>query len=304
MSLWICLILTVATLATYFPLRSFDFIRFDDSDYVTENHQVRRGLTLRSVKWAFQSSAAANWHPLTWLSHMLDVTLYGMHPGAHHLTNLLFHTINTLLLFRILTVMSGAMWQSAVVAMLFALHPLHVESVAWIAERKDVLSTFFWLLVMRCYVAYAARPSAGRYLGVLLFLGLGLMAKPMLVTLPFVLLLLDYWPLKRIPAGFFTDRGGIARLRLFRTVLVEKIPLFGLVMLSCVITFIVQQQGRAVAPLELYSFKIRFGNAMISYVAYLGKMLWPVDLAVLYPHPGTFFYGPPWGPAWCWRPSV
>ena len=219
------------------------------------------------------SGYAANWHPLTWLSHIADCELYGLRPAGHHITNLLLHVLNTLLLFWVFRKMTGSVWPSAFVAAVFALHPLHVESVAWVAERKDVLSTLFWLGTMIAYVRYAERCGTGNYLLVVLMFGLGLMAKPMLVTLPCVLLLLDYWPLKRF------DKFSIKWL------IVEKIPLFVLAAGSSIITFFVQQKGGAVIQLEFVSVSSRLGNALVSYIGYIGKMIYPSGLAVLYPYP-------------------
>jgi hypothetical protein len=202
--LLVSLCLIVVTIVPYQQVINFDFVDFDDQDYVTENRQVQKGLTVEGIIWAFTSFHSANWHPITWFSHMLDCELYGLNPDGHHWTNVQFHIANTLLLFFILFKMTGAIWQSAFVASLFALHPLHVESVAWVAERKDVLSTFFWLLTMSAYLRYVEKPALIRYFMILLFFVLGLMSKPMLVTLPFVLLLLDFWPLKRFQ--FKNDR--------------------------------------------------------------------------------------------------
>src|SRR6266568_2498958 len=192
-----CLLLGGITLATFWPVTRHDFIYYDDPDYVTENPHVQAGLNCKSVAWAFSTGHSGNWHPVTWLSHMLDCQVFGLKPGYHHLMNLFFHTANTLLLFLVLERMTAAFWRSAFVATLFALHPLHVESVAWVAERKDVLSAFFGMLTLWAYVRYVEQPRLGRYLIALLFFALGLMAKPMLVTLPFALLLLDFWPLGR-----------------------------------------------------------------------------------------------------------
>ena len=197
-TLCIYLALALATLAGYWQVRNCEFVKYDDEQYVTENWHVKAGLTRDSIVWAFTTGHAANWHPLTWLSHMLDCHLFGTNPAWHHFTNLLLHIANTLLLFAVLKRMTAAFWRSAFVAAVFALHPLHVESVAWIAERKDVLSTLFWLLTMIAYVSYVRRPGISRYLLTVVVFALGLMAKPMLVTLPFVLLLLDYWPLERL----------------------------------------------------------------------------------------------------------
>ena len=193
----IYLFLAVAALIAFWQVNQCDFINYDDPLYVTENIHIRHGITMEAIRWAFTTGYAANWHPVTWMSHMLDVQLFGLNPRWHHLTNLLFHIANTLLLFFVFHRMTKAPWKSAFVAALFALHPLHVESVAWVAERKDVLSTFFWMLTMVAYIHYVEHPRLKNYLAVLIFFALGLMAKPMLVTLPFVLLLLDYWPLQR-----------------------------------------------------------------------------------------------------------
>ena len=224
----------------------------------------------------------ANWHPLTWLSHMLDWQLFGPNAGGHHLTNLIFHIANTLLLFIVLKQMTHRLWPSAFVAALFALHPLHVESVAWVAERKDVLSTFFWMLTMWAYVRFVSHPKITRYLLVVVFFALGLMAKPMLVTLPFVLLLLDYWPLDRLSP----KRRKAGSKYSLSYLLIEKVPLFAMVLASCIVTFICQKKGGAMHAGENYSFPIRLANASISYLQYIIKMIWPARLAVFYPHPG------------------
>jgi len=271
----ICLALTLITFAVFYQVCGFAFVNFDDIDYAYENPNIQSGITFNAVKWAFTTGFAANWHPLTWISHMLDWQLFGNNAGGHHLTNLIFHIANTLLLFIVLRQMTSALWQSAFVAALFAFHPLHVESVAWVSERKDVLSTFFWILTMWTYLRYVKQPNAGRYLLTLLTFALGLMSKPMLVTLPFVLLLLDYWPLKRF-----------GRRTVFYLVL-EKIPFFILSAASSIITFLVQQNSGTVMPLAAVSLKFRLCNALISYVKYIEKMFWPSRLAVFYPHPGT-----------------
>ncbi len=195
----ISILLIIVTVSAFWQLKDSDFVSFDDNVYVTENVPVQTGLALKNIFWAFSTTEAANWHPVTWLSHMLDCQLFRLNPRGHHATNLLFHVANTLLLFWLLAQVTGALWPSALVAALFAWHPLHVESVAWMAERKDVLSTFFWITTMWAYVWYVERPNLKRYLLVLCPFCLGLMAKPMLVTLPFVLLLMDYWPLGRFP---------------------------------------------------------------------------------------------------------
>lgn len=273
--LLICILLAAVTFAVYLPVRNYEFLHYDDDVYVTNNAEVKSGLSWQGVEWAFTTGRGANWHPLTWLSLMLDCQVFGVKAGPMHIVNVLFHIANTILLFLVLARMTKGVWQSAFIAGLFALHPLHVESVAWIAERKDVLSTLFWLLTMLAYARYAERPSAGRYVAVLVLFAMGLMAKPMLVTLPFVLLLLDYWPL-----GRFSGRGfSVWRL------LLEKIPLLILSAVSSVVTFIVQQRGGAVIAGNRLFFDERVLNAIVSYLAYLDKMLWPAGLAVLYPHP-------------------
>jgi tetratricopeptide (TPR) repeat protein len=283
-----CLLLVMVTFAVYWQVRNYAFVYIDDSQYVTENQHVQAGLSHESIIWAFSSQHAANWHPITWLSHMLDVELYGLNPGAHHQTNVIFHLFNALLLFFVLRKMTGGLWQSGFVAALFALHPLHVESVAWVSERKDVLSTFFWMLTMFSYAHYAAHPGIKRYLPVVGFFILGLMAKPMLVTLPFVLLLLDYWPLRRIQFNLSGDDDirFINKRSSGLSLVWEKIPLFLLAMASSVVTFMVQKKGGAVGSMEIYPFAVRVANALVSYVKYLGKMIWPAKLAVFYPHSG------------------
>jgi tetratricopeptide (TPR) repeat protein len=283
---WVSLGLIAVNLIVYASVWHHEFVDYDDRAYVTENAVVSGGLTWHGVAWAFTTGDEANWHPLTWLSHMLDVQLYGLSPGPHHLTNLLFHIASTLLLFGLLHRMTGALGRSAFVAGLFAVHPLHVESVAWVAERKDVLSTLFWMLALWAYVEYVRRPQLLRYLLVLLFFALGLMAKPMLVTLPFVLLLLDFWPLGRVALGPNPeDRVPPRNGRSTPGHLVwEKIPLLALSIVSSVVTLIVQRRGRAVIGLDAIPLKLRVANALVSSVAYIGKMLWPTRLAVLYPY--------------------
>ncbi|MDL1964210.1 MAG: tetratricopeptide repeat protein, partial [Deltaproteobacteria bacterium] len=273
LSLIISLLLIAAILIAYWQVKNFDFIDYDDESYVTKNPHVRAGLTREGIIRAFTTDHEANWHPLTWLSHMLDCELYGLNPMGHHWTSLQIHIANTLLLFLILQYMTGALWRSAFVAALFALHPLHVESVAWVAERKDVLSAFFGMLTILAYCRYAKQPSIAGYILIILFLGMGLMAKPMLVTLPFLLLLLDFWPLGRL--RFAT----ISRL------VPEKIPLFVLSAVSTFVTYFVQQHGGAVTSLEVLPLKIRIANALISYLSYIEKMIWPSGLAVFYPYP-------------------
>lgn len=282
----ICLVLIVTTSAAYLPVRNYEFV-FDDGQYVVENQYVRSGLNRKSIIWAFTTTYAANWHPLSWLSHMLDCELFGVNPGWHHLINVLLHTANTLLLFFFLRAITGALWRSGLVAALFALHPLHVESVAWVAERKDVLSTFFWILTMWGYVRYVRHPGVGRYVVVLLFFVMGLMAKPMLVTMPFVLLLLDYWPLCRLRVGQIgCDYNSPQRVPL-AYLLWEKVPLLVFSVGSSVITLIAQRSGGALRSLQSIKLSVRIANALVSYVSYIKKVIWPSDLAVLYPYSKT-----------------
>ncbi len=292
-----CLFLVVATLAVYAKVINYQFINYDDGLYVTDNPMVQGGLTLPGLIGAFTSTCAGLWHPVTMLSHMLDCQLFGLHPGGHHLTSLLFHTANALLLFLWLQRTTGALGPSFLVAALFALHPLHVESVAWVAERKDVLSTFFWLLTMWAYVWYVESPGFRRYLLILACFILGLMAKPMLVTLPLVLLLLDYWPLHRWtsnrsatvspskgPSRVSPDRKtqqGVSIKRLAW----EKAPLFALAALFTIVTFFAEKEVGAVTSLRDLALTSRLANVMVAYVSYLGQMFWPAHLAVLYPLP-------------------
>jgi tetratricopeptide (TPR) repeat protein len=272
-ALWICLVLGILNILVYAQVWQHDFVSFDDPQYVTENVHVKAGLTWAGVRWAFTTGEVGNWHPLTWISHMLDVQLFGVRPGPHHLTSLVLHVVNSLLLFGVLWRLTGAQYRSAFVAALFALHPMHVESVAWISERKDVLSTFFWFLGVWAYTDYVREKKWTRYALVLLCLTLGLMSKPMLVTFPFALLLLDYWPLQR---------------RLDARLIVEKIPLFALVAASSVVTFLAQSRSGAVSALAALPLTSRVANAAIAYVGYIRKIVWPTQLAVLYPYSRDF----------------
>ena len=283
--LFIAFGLVAVTLAVYAQVISHQFIILDDKRYIRENPIVRQGLTLTGIAWAFTTFYAANWHPLTWLSHMLDCQIFGLNAGGHLLINALIHACNTLLLFLFLRRTTGDRWQSVIVAALFALHPLHVESVAWAAERKDTLSTFFGLLTLLAYVRYVEAPSRKRYALVAVALALGLMAKPMLVTWPFVLLLLDYWPLRRYQWRPGTEIAGFFRalLRLVR----EKLPLFCLAAASMLITFIAQSYGGAVRTFIQVPFSLRLANAIVSYAKYLFQTVWPSGLAVYYPFSRT-----------------
>jgi len=326
---WICLALAVATLAVYWPTRHHDFVNYDDSDYVTANAHVLGGLKWRTVTWALTSGEASNWHPLTWLSHALDCQLFGATAGAHHLVSAGFHTVNSLLVFLVLWQLTGAQWRSAVVAAFFALHPLHVESVAWVSERKDVLSAFFFLLTLSAYGTYAARGSRRHYALALLLFALGLMSKPMLVTLPFVLLLLDWWPLRRLrlattaeepkqsqptaPAAAGAARRATARPRLRSSGVAPPSPVptpassspaspprrwRGLVMekapffaLSAASSIITfVAQRKGGAVSTALPLDGRLANAAVSYARYIAKTFWPTKLSVLYPHPGHW----PW----------
>jgi protein O-mannosyl-transferase len=271
-NLILCAALVAVTLAVYWPVRNHKFIDLDDDAYISNNPNVKSGLSWQGVKWAFTTGYAANWHPLTWFSHQFDCQFFGLNPAAHHLMNVLFHIINTVLIFLVFNRMTKSIWQSAFIAGLFALHPLHVESVAWAAERKDVLSTMFWLLTMLAYVRYTERTSISRYFITLVFFILGLMSKPMLVTLPIILLLLDYWPLGR----FQKLNSSVFSL------IIEKIPFFVLSIISSVITFIVQQKGEAMP--SVLPLQARLANTINSYLVYIGKMIWPFHLAILYPH--------------------
>jgi tetratricopeptide (TPR) repeat protein len=277
--------LTIATSAVYWQTLDFDFINSDDHTYITENYRVQQGLTGKNLVWAFTSMSVSNWHPLAWLSHMLDIELYGLDPWGHHLSNFLLHLANALLVFGLLRSLTGALWRSAGVAALFALHPLHVESVAWVAERKDVLCGFFWFLTMWSYgrQARSAELRAPKLTLPLVFATCALLAKPMAVTLPFVLLLLDYWPLNRLRWSSIGPR------------LAEKLPFFALSLTASLLTMSAQGAGGAMESGADVGLALRLSNAVVAYVAYLAKCFWPLDLGLLYPHPyiaGTG--GTPW----------
>jgi tetratricopeptide (TPR) repeat protein len=274
--------LLALTVAVYLPILRNGFVDYDDNVYVFGNSEVQAGLTWEGVRWAFSTLSGGNWHPLTWLSHMADCQLFGLRAAGHHATSLLLHAVNTGLLYLVFRRMTGAVGRSAMVAALFALHPLHVESVAWVAERKDVLSTLFWLLALLAYAWYVRSPSWQRYAAVSVSLGLGLMCKPMLVTLPCVLLLLDWWPLGRY-AGVSSGRAWWRRLAALTA---EKVPLFAMVAALSIVTVIAQSRAGAVVSQEVITPGWRVANAMEAYTAYLEKTLWPAGLAVIYPHPG------------------
>jgi protein O-mannosyl-transferase len=271
----VCFALAIGTFILYLPVTHNGFINFDDDAYITNNPHVVAGLTWQGIIWAFKTTYAANWHPLTWISHMVDCQLFGLNASDHHLVNVLFHTANTLLLFFLLNTMTGALWRSAFVAALFAWHPMHVESVAWASERKDVLSAFFWMLALIAYVRYIRAQSSHQYpqsivnyVLALIFFACGLMSKPMVVTLPFVLLLLDYWPLQRFHVS--------ALLKLF----VEKVPFLIVSFIGCVVTYLAQKNGGAVVN-DALSFRTE--NALWAYVRYIAKIFWPSHLSIIYP---------------------
>jgi tetratricopeptide (TPR) repeat protein len=276
---WIGPVLLAATLAVWFPVAFLGFVQFDDPTYVSDNPRVLAGLSASGVTWAFTTFHFANWHPLTWLSYMVDAQLFGGRPGPYHVTNLALHAATSLLVFTVFRRMTGAVWRPAALAALFAVHPLHVESVAWISERKDVLSGLFAMLTIWSHAAWSRRPSPLGLARTTALLALGLMAKPMLVTLPFVLLLLDRWPLAR-----WEDAG-------LRRLVLEKAPLFALVAVSCALTVAAQRAGGTVGGFDAISPGLRLANAAVSTVSYLGMTLWPAHLAVFYAYPESI---PPW----------
>src|SRR5947207_3153901 len=284
-SFYVCLALVAITWLVFGQTLRHDFVNFDDHVYVYDNPLVKGGLTINGIVGAFTHPHARNWHPLTTISHMLDCQLYGLNAGGHHFTNLALHTIAVLLLFRVLRVTTGTLWPSAVVAALFAIHPLHVESVAWVAERKDVLSAVFFMLTLAAYTSYVRQPSLGRYLMVSVFFACGLMSKSMLVSVPVVLLLLDYWPLAR--GQRVEGRGQRSEVRgqrsEIRSLIIEKLPLFALSILCGVGTFLIQE--RSAGSLEQLPLGWRINNAIVSAVTYIWQMFWPTGLAVFYPHP-------------------
>jgi Flp pilus assembly protein TadD len=276
----LCAGLGAAVLAVFWPALHCGFVNYDDPGYVTLNKNIQHGLNWESIKWALTTGYASNWHPLTWVSHIVDWRLYGLEPEGHHLTSLIFHAASSILLFLALNHLTSALWPSAFVATMFALHPLRVESVVWVAERKDVLSAFFWMLTIGAYARYADEFKVGRsrskvFYGLsMVFFALGLMAKPMLVTLPFVLLLLDYWPLGRLEFGQkFSWR-----------LIVEKIPFFLLAAGDSVATFLFQKQSGVVEPLAVFPLSVRLANVPVAYVRYIAKNFWPSGLAASYPH--------------------
>lgn len=287
----VSLLLALITLMLYWPVQSFEFINFDDDIYVTGNRHVQSGLSVEGLTWSVGTFQCGNWHPLTWFSHMADVEVYGLHAGGHHWTSVLIHTTSAVLLFLVLTGMTHSIGASALVAVLFALHPLHVESVAWVSERKDVLSGLFWILAMGTYTHYVRHPTLSRYLLVLGSFMLGLLSKPMAVTLPFVFLLLDYWPLGRFTGAYtafdkWVKNGSTPGRHVISRLAVEKIPLLTMTAASCIVTVCAQQSIHSVASLGHNPMEERLANAAAAYARYIQKMLWPLDLSVFYPHTG------------------
>lgn len=275
----VCLLLAVVTLALYNPVNRHPFVNYDDDRYVTENPHVRQGLTVETIVWSLTSTEQANWHPLTWMSHALDVSLFGLNPAGHHLTSVLLHVANVCLLFLLLMWATNRLGASLFVAALFAVHPINVESVAWVAERKNLLCTFFFLLTLWAYGWYAKTPDWKRYLAVVALFAAALASKPMVITLPFVLLLLDYWSFQQLSPA--------KTPRPLRRLILEKIPLFAMSAASAIITMQAQQGGGAVRSTTQFSLGVRIENALCAYAMYLWKMVWPAKLAPLYPHPGN-----------------
>jgi cytochrome c-type biogenesis protein CcmH/NrfG len=281
----LCLLIVVATLVLYNPVNQHPFVNYDDPGYITDNLHVRQGLTWDTITWAFSTTEQANWHPLTWISHAIDYSLFHLNPAGHHFTNLLIHALNAALLFLLLIRGTKRLGASLVVALLFALHPINVESVAWIAERKNVLSTLFAFLAIGAYGWYAVKPGVQRYLAVAALFAMSLMAKPMMVTLPFALLLLDWWPLNRLagsPKAALADpQKSVSQLVL------EKLPLLALSIASSIVTMVAQQSSGATRSTLQFSLGVRIENAIVAYATYLWKMVWPLRLAPMYPHPGN-----------------
>src|SRR5208283_4940866 len=291
---WICLGLVIAVCIFYYPVVRNDFNQYDDDVYILKNSQVKDGLSWSTIEWAFTTFDEANWHPLTWLSHALDCQLFGLNPVGPHVENVLLHAANAVLLFLLLENATGFRWRSLTVAALFALHPINVESVAWAAERKNVLSMLLFLLAFYAYVWYAREPAPRRYMTVACLYALALMAKPQVITFPFLLLLWDYWPLGRVGG---VDQTGIAgrdrgTSESIRGLVLEKLPLFLLSAVSAVVTMQAQQAGGAVIALTRFGLPLRLETAAISYVRYLGKAFWPAKLVALYPHSSQLY------PAW------
>jgi len=281
-----CLVLVVCTLALYNGVNQNGFVNYDDDAYITANRHVQSGLSASTIGWAFTTFDAANWHPLTWISHALDYQLFKLNPAGHHYANVLLHCVNVVLLFLILMGATESMWPSLVAAALFAVHPLNVESVAWAAERKNVLSMLFLLLALWAYQRYTRKPSVGAYALVFILFACGLMTKPQVITLPFLLLLWDYWPLRRMQLGTHDLESDRIPARSVGALILEKIPLFALSAASAIVTMVAQRSGGAVRSTVEYPVGVRIGNAIGAYFDYIGRMFWPVQLAPMYPHPG------------------
>ncbi|PKN67501.1 MAG: hypothetical protein CVU57_02000 [Deltaproteobacteria bacterium HGW-Deltaproteobacteria-15] len=295
----VALSLVILTLLVYWQVQYYEFLVWDDYEYIVENPRVRSGLMVENLKWAFSENDVSYRHPLAWLSHMLDCDLYGLNPKGHHFNSLLIHISNSLLLFWLLYRMTGELWKSALVIALFSIHPLRIESVAWVTERKDVLGAFFWIVTILAYHWYSMKAGVGRYLLVLLCLTLGLSAKPVLVTLPFVLLLLDYWPLGRVNLGQTLSLKVSAPLRKYTLgfLILEKIPLFILVAASSIVTFLDAERIGSISSMEGLPLGFRIGHVLVSYMKYILKMVWPIDLAFFYPFPEVAW--PLWQVARC-----
>ena len=304
-----CALIVIAVVLVYARVAHFDFVSLDDTSYVVQNPHIHEGLSAESVAWAFTAVHSANWHPLTWISHMIDCELYGLDAGGHHVTSAILHLINSLLLFALLAKMTGRVWRSAFVAIVFAVHPLQAESVAWIAERKNVLSALFWMLTMLAYVRYAEKRSPGRYAPVLAAFAMGLMAKSVMVTLPVVLLMVDWWPLGRLqvtgdglrkgrdipltPALSRKGRGSTLTPgpRPLAPLILEKLPMVALVVIAAAVTVAAQGEGGMTRSLEQYPLGVRLANAAVAYIGYLVKMAWPAGLCQMYMHPGSTLPG-------------
>ena len=285
-------LLGIAVLVVYGQVIGHEFLLYDDKQYVYQNPMVQGGISLQGIYWAFSTFYASNWHPVTWLSHMLDQQIFGSNAGAQHLVNVLFHALNSILLFTVLRKMTGSTWRSFAVGVLFAIHPIHVESVAWLAERKDVLSLFFGLLTVWSYIRFTEKPALTTYVPVVVFFALGLMTKPILVTLPFILLLLDFWPLNRhLKSISASDVARPVETTRWKELLLEKTPLLILSLVSCIVTIYAQSRWGSVVSLESHGPVMRIANAFSSYLVYLQKLFWPVDLAVIYPYPEFVGYG-------------
>jgi protein O-mannosyl-transferase len=283
-TIFISFFLIITTLAVYWQVNEFEFVGLDDALYVADNPHIKEGLSYQNIKWAFTDATEITnyWAPLTWISIIIDYKLYEMNAGGYHRTNLIFHILNSILILLVFNKMTGKRWHSAFIAVMFAIHPLHVESVAWMTERKDVLSTFFWMLTMWFYASYVILPGTGRYLLVIIFFFLGIMAKPMLVTLPFALLLLDFWPLSRLEPSL-----SVSALKKTFLLLLEKVPLFIIIFIASLSAFFFQEKGGVLPSLELIPFYLRIENILVSYTGYLLKTIWPFGLSAIYPYPNN-----------------